>query len=187
MSKVTATQINNRDQSRILIPYGGGNIVQTVHKRVNDRIDYAVTTGQEITALNITITPKGIGNTILVDWSISGDINYNTENNIMVNGSMFFNGGFPTRGYAIDNDRTGANADNYTYLIFSSDGQTTTTPNHAECLFAYQVTRIEPLTFGIWQFGGNYHLNRTGNSATGSANNEITVSFVTAYEITGGL
>ena len=188
MSKVTLTQVNSRDQSRILIPYGGGNVVQTVLKRVNDRIDYATTTGQELTALNIDITPKGIGNTIMVEWVISGDVNANSETNVMVNGSMFFNGGFPTRGYAIDNDRASANADNYMYAVWNNDGNSTNTPMTCQVLFAYQVTRIESLTFGLWNLGGNFHLNRTyTGAATGSANNEITVSFVTAHEINGGL
>lgn len=181
MSQVSVSQINDRTGSKVLLPRSGG-IVQTVTKRVDATSTH---TDTEISPINITVTPNAVGNIILVEWIISGEAS--SPNNgafILVNGSFGMTGGLPVVGGSEAADQQ-YQAGNYGYFIWNYDNNNSTTPSTASVLFPYRSVSVEPVTFSI--FGnGTFYLNRTVTTGTaGTSNNEITVSFVNAYEFKG--
>lgn len=181
MSQVAVSQIYDRTGSKILLPRSG-SVIQTITQRVDATSTHANT---EITPLNITITPSSVGNTILVEWIISGEAS--SANNgafILVNGSFGLTGGFPAVGGSEAADQQ-YQSGNYGYFIWNSDGNNATTPSTASILFPFRAVSVEPLTFSIYG-NGTFYLNRTVNTGTvGTVSNEITVSFVNAYEFKG--
>ena len=183
MSQVTLNQINNRTNSKVLLP-SSGSVVQVVTKRVDQRIDYvspANYTGVEISAMNITVSPTAVGNAILVEWVIGFEASHGEEIYILVNGSPYFD--YPQIGVSEVGDMR-FNDGNYAWVMPNYDGSQDNTPQTLCINFPYLVQDTGDKTFSLWDNAGGFHLNRTAEQAgSGVLGREINVSYVTAYEI----
>jgi hypothetical protein len=148
-----------------------GNIVQLVNVRSDALVSYSFSTGNgtEISALNMTITPKYANSKLLMQWELGYESNYNGSIVIWKNGSILSNGyntvvgnqsysGYATTAY--DGGDVASTPNRTTITFIDSPGVTTATT------YSLAVRSHEASTFKLNQAFSNAGANAYENQVS---------------------
>lgn len=148
-----------------------GNIIQVVNTRVDALSSYSFSSGNgtEISALNMTITPKYSNSKLLIFWEFGYESNYNGSIVVWKNGSILNNGyntvigNQPYSGYATtayDGGDVASTPNRNTITFVDSPGVTTATT------YSLAIRSHEASTFRLNQAFSNAGANAYENQVS---------------------
>ena len=177
--------IRTTNRSSIYTP---GSIVQCVYVRSDNRTFYTGQTtgnGTTIGELALTIKPKRANSILMMKWMINGEVHQDVVFLVHRNCSLIFDGGYEAFNSEIGNQRwSGIVAGRYE----SNSTNYSTTPNNF--MLRYWIPAINtdmrtyaPAVRSSSTAAYTLHLNRVQNTATGTNDQEMTVSSGVIMEI----
>jgi hypothetical protein len=152
-----------------------GNIVQFINVRSDALTSYSFNTGNgtEISALNMTITPKYANSKLFMQWEIGYESNYNGSIVIWKNGSILSNGYNTVVG---NQSYSGYAATAY------DGGDVASTPNRTTITFIDSPGVTSPTTYSLAirsHEASTFFLNRAYSNAGANAyENQVSLGYI---------